>query len=150
MLLVFLICSLHVACSAGIIFLDFITMTIFGKIKNWICYSCNCLHSRVSQVLPLPPGSYITCYCISAEEHTSFVEYYLVRAGTAQSVWRLSTGWTVRGSIPGGGRIFRTRPNRPWDPHILLYNEYQIFPEDKLARAWRWPPNHLVPRLKKE
>ena len=25
------------------------------------------------------------------------------RAGIAQSVWRLATGWTVRGSIPGDG-----------------------------------------------
>jgi len=29
-------------------------------------------------------------------------------AGTAQSVQRLATGWTVRGSNPGGGEIFRT------------------------------------------
>jgi hypothetical protein len=28
----------------------------------------------------------------------------------AQSVQRLATGWTVRGSKPGGGEIFRTRP----------------------------------------
>jgi hypothetical protein len=31
----------------------------------------------------------------------------------AQSVQRLTTGWTVRGSNPGGGEIFRTRPDRP-------------------------------------
>jgi hypothetical protein len=30
----------------------------------------------------------------------------------AQSVQRLTTGWTVRGSNPGGGEIFRTRPDR--------------------------------------
>ena len=29
----------------------------------------------------------------------------------AQSVWRLTTGWTVRGSNPGGDEIFR--PSRP-------------------------------------
>jgi hypothetical protein len=27
----------------------------------------------------------------------------------------LTTGWTVRGSNPGGGEIFRTRPHQPWD-----------------------------------
>jgi hypothetical protein len=26
---------------------------------------------------------------------------------------RLATGWRVRGSIPGGGDIFRARPDRP-------------------------------------
>jgi hypothetical protein len=31
----------------------------------------------------------------------------------AQSVYRLTTGWTVRGSSPGGGEIFRTRLDRP-------------------------------------
>ena len=30
----------------------------------------------------------------------------------AQSVQRLVKGWTVRGSNPGGGEIFRTRPDR--------------------------------------
>jgi hypothetical protein len=46
--------------------------------------------------------------------------------GIAQSVQRLSTGWTVRGSNPGGGEIFHTRPVRPWGPPILLYNGYRV------------------------
>ena len=46
----------------------------------------------------------------------------------AQSVQRLATGWTVQGSNPGGGEIFRTCPDRPWDPPSLLYNGYQVFP----------------------
>ena len=33
--------------------------------------------------------------------------YYL-----SQSVWRLATGWTVRGLNPGGGRDF-PHPSRP-------------------------------------
>ena len=36
--------------------------------------------------------------------------------------------WTVRGSNPGGGEIFRTRPDRPWGPRSLLYNGYRCFP----------------------
>ena len=36
-------------------------------------------------------------------------------------------GWTVRGSNPGGGQIFRTCPYRPWDPPSLLYKWYLIF-----------------------
>jgi hypothetical protein len=27
----------------------------------------------------------------------------------------------------GGGEIFRTRPDRPWDPPSLLYDEYRVF-----------------------
>jgi len=30
----------------------------------------------------------------------------------------------VRESNPGGGEIFRTRPDRAWDPLSLLYNVY--------------------------
>jgi hypothetical protein len=29
---------------------------------------------------------------------------------------------------PGGGEIFRTRPDRPWGPPNLLYNEYRVHP----------------------
>ena len=31
-------------------------------------------------------------------------------------------GWTVRGSNPGGGEIFRTRPDRSRGPTSLLYD----------------------------
>jgi len=37
--------------------------------------------------------------------------YFLIMGPVAQSVKRLTTGWTVRGSNPGGGEIFR--PSRP-------------------------------------
>ena len=49
----------------------------------------------------------------------------------AQSVQRLATGWTVRGLNPGGGKILRTRPDRPWGPSSLLYNGYRVFPGGK-------------------
>jgi len=42
--------------------------------------------------------------------------------------------------IPGGGDIFRTRPDRPWGTSSLVYNAYRVFPGGKLAGAWRWPP----------
>jgi hypothetical protein len=42
---------------------------------------------------------------------------YIFSSGPGSSVGiRLATGWTVRGSNPGGGEIFRTRPDRPWGP----------------------------------
>jgi hypothetical protein len=42
-----------------------------------------------------------------------------------QSANRLATGWTVRGSNPGGGEIFRTLPEQPWGTLSLLYNGYR-------------------------
>jgi hypothetical protein len=62
------------------------------------------------------------------------------RAGIAQSVQRLNTGWTVRGSNPGGGEVFRTRPDRPWGSPCLLYSGYWVFSRGKAAGAWRCPP----------
>ena len=57
-------------------------------------------------------------------------------AGTAQSLQLFATAWTVQGSNPGGGEIFRTRPERPWGPSSLLYNGYWIFHRGKAAGAW--------------
>ena len=37
-----------------------------------------------------------------------------------------ATSWKVRGSNAGGGEIFRTRPDRPWGSHRLLYNKYWV------------------------
>jgi len=37
----------------------------------------------------------------------------------------------------GGGKIFRTRPDRPWGPPSLLYNAYRVFPGGKAAGAWQ-------------
>ena len=61
-----------------------------------------------------------------------FVNYFkYFWAGIAQSVQRLATIWTVRGSNPGGSEIFRTCPDRPWGPPSLLYNAYRVFPGGK-------------------
>jgi len=49
----------------------------------------------------------------------------------AQSVKQLATGWTVRGSNPGGGEIFSSFLDRPWVPPSLLYNGYWVFPRGK-------------------
>ena len=64
----------------------------------------------------------------------------------SQSVYRLATGWTVRGSNPGGGEIFRTCSDRPWGPPSLLYDGYRVFPGGK-ERPGRddYPSPLLVP-----
>ena len=62
------------------------------------------------------------------------------------SVQRLATGWTVRGSNPGGGQIFRTRSDRPWRPPSLLYNAYRVsFPRVKRpGRGVNHPPTSIA------
>jgi hypothetical protein len=69
------------------------------------------------------------CVCV-------YVAKVIWYSGLAQSVWRLSTCW----SNPGGGEIFRTRPDRPWGLSRLLYNGYRVFPGSKAAGAWCWSP----------
>ena len=64
---------------------------------------------------------------------THFRETLKRQAGpVAQSVQRLPTGWTVRGSNPGGDEIFRACPDRSWGPSSLLYNGYRVFPGGKV------------------
>ena len=46
-------------------------------------------------------------------------------------------GPEVRGSNPGEGEIFHTRPDQPWSPPSLVYNGYRVFPGGKAAGAWR-------------
>ena len=58
----------------------------------------------------------------------------------AQSIKRLATDWTVRGSNPGEGEIFRTCPDRPWGPPSLLYNGYRVFPGGKKRQNFIQPP----------
>jgi len=55
------------------------------------------------------------------------------------------------GSNPGGGKIFRTCPDRPWGPPSLLYNGYQVFPGVRCSRGVTLTPHPLlVPRSKIE
>jgi hypothetical protein len=46
----------------------------------------------------------------------------------------IATGYRLDG--PGiesrwGGKIYRTRPDRPWGPPSLLHNGYRVFPRGK-------------------
>ena len=40
-------------------------------------------------------------------------DYLDERSYVSSRIPNVATGWTVRGSNPGGGDIFRTRPDRP-------------------------------------
>jgi hypothetical protein len=50
----------------------------------------------------------------------------------AQPVYRLTTGWTVRGSNSDWSEIFHACPDRPSCPPSLLYNGYRVFPGVKV------------------
>jgi hypothetical protein len=55
----------------------------------------------------------------------------------------LLTGWTVQGSNPGGGEIYRIRPDQPGGPPSFLYNGYRVsFPGVKRpGRDLNHPPS---------
>jgi hypothetical protein len=52
---------------------------------------------------------------------------------------------TVRRSYLSSGEIFLPRPDRPWGPPNLLYNEYRLFPGVKSGRGVTLTTHLLVP-----
>ena len=60
-----------------------------------------------------------------------FGPYFSGVGRVAQSVYRMTTGWTVRDRNPVETR-FSARPDRPWGPPSLLYNGYRVFPGGKV------------------
>jgi hypothetical protein len=78
------------------------------------------------------------CTCTTKPQYTLKIRNAFVKSGylylgtpfaimgrVAQSVQRLTTGWTVRGSNPGEARF-------PWSPPSFLYNGYRVFPGGKV------------------
>ena len=49
-----------------------------------------------------------------------------------------------------GGKIFRTYPDRPWDPNSRLYSGYLVFLGVKPSECGVDNPQQLASRLKKE
>ena len=89
-------------------------------------------------ICDLPGESLMTCF-VRFVTQTAIISLGSVKQSAAvpSAVWRLATGWKVRGSNPIGGKIFRTRPEWPWSPPILPHNGYSFFPGGKAAGAWR-------------
>jgi len=63
---------------------------------------------------------------------------YVLGAVACQSVQRLATGWTVRGSNPDGALFSATVQPALGGPPSLLYIEYWVISGGKAAGAWRW------------
>ena len=62
-----------------------------------------------------------------------FYCYVYVFCGPGSSVG-IATGYGLDDpgiESRGGSEIFRTCPDRPWDPPNLLYNGYRVFPGGK-------------------
>ena len=92
--------------------------------------------------MPLPRRSRLH---FSATRCSVYTTLNNVPVGTvAQSVKQLATVWTIRGSNPGGGEIFRTCPDRLWGPPSLLYNGYRVFPGLKSGRGVTLTPHPLL------
>ena len=109
---------------------------------------CYCGHHHVTKCIPmllchiwtcrvLPDGRGIVAETCSRDGN-SIVVYTWV--GIAQLVYQLARGWTIRQSNRGGGRDFRTRPDRSWGPPSLLYIGYWVFTGGKAAGGVNYPP----------
>jgi hypothetical protein len=110
-----------------------------------LCAKCNINAYWQSKMGPSPVCVWVHLIRSAEVENNTLGEWFLVCsclmwAWLAQSVQRLATTWTVRGSNLGGGVIFRTRPHRPWGPPSLLHNWYRVIPRGKAAEAWHWRP----------
>jgi hypothetical protein len=89
--------------------------------------------------------------CRVSFRKSMFIKYYILVhswAGIAQSVERLTRGWTVRASNAGGDEILRTLPDRSWGPPSLQLNGFLGVKWP--GRGFDHPPPHLTQGLKKE
>ena len=99
-------------------------------------------------VIGVAPSSAAIPSCTRYKERTdawtvffkSQLDYSITQTLLTLNYPRLTTGWTVRGSNPGGGEIFRIRPDRSWGDPSLLYDGHRVFSGGKAAGAWRRPP----------
>jgi len=66
-------------------------------------------------------------------------KYYIYRPRGWESMVSIVTRYGLDGlwiESWWGGKIFHTRPDRPWGPPSLLYNGYRVFPRGKAAGVW--------------
>jgi hypothetical protein len=79
---------------------------------------------------------YLFVYPLNDQQMHNLTYFVVWGPGRSVGIPTDLPGWTVRGSNPGGSEIFRNRPDRPWGPPNLLYNEYRVFHGGKAAGAW--------------
>jgi hypothetical protein len=104
----------------------------------WAKYLLNIYLSNTNNFILYKCHKYFTTLCC------------VRRAGIAQSVKRLVTGWTVRGSIAMGTRFFATVQTGPGVPQLPVQWVPGLFPGVKRPGRDVEHPPHLALRLKKE
>jgi hypothetical protein len=93
-----------------------ISVAFLARIAHTFPHYCSRRGNDRISVICCPIKFFILQACVYF-----YLDVYHTEVGlVAQSVQRLATDWTVRGSNPGGGAICRTRPDRPWGPPSLL------------------------------
>jgi hypothetical protein len=86
-------------------------------ISQTICQNC----SRISNLL-------CEVSIFSSNNNNNDNNHYITNDVCRNSSVRIAIrhGRTIRGSNPGGGKIFRTRTDRPWFPPSLMYKGYLV------------------------
>jgi hypothetical protein len=107
----------------------------------WLFFHCNhrCVkarHSYFMRTLPVLLILYTYIYCLH-------LGYLLIISGPGSSVGIVTAyGLDGPGIESRWGDIFRTCPDRAWDPPSLLYNGYRVFPGGKLRPGRDAGPSH--------
>ena len=104
---------------------------------KWLCFSDV---QKGWRILVFNLFRYVIVRCLSTRHHQTAsvipteegiqkLDIHIYRVGRDSSVGIVTCyGLDGQRSIPGGGEVFRTRPDRPWGPPSLLYNGYRVFP----------------------
>jgi hypothetical protein len=100
------------------------------------CSLRNFIYLRQDQKMSMRKISTCTSLNIAANAETAGTQITQFRNTKFNGLINLC--WTVPGSKPSGGEIIRIRPERPWGPTSLPYNEYWVsFAGGKATGAWR-------------
>ena len=121
------------------------TLLIVGSTSHVMVLSCSVWKSSAllegSKASPACPCDKITTKMTMTVEQSRKDTKRKKRSTGKQTGRDSSVGIATRyglegpGSNPGGGEIFRTRPDLTWGPPSLLYNGYRVFPGGKAAGA---------------
>jgi len=107
---------------------DMKLMSVMFKIKflRWTTHSVSITNTQSVDTVQVNNSSFVLRIA-----GNTYTKYWVL--SRPDSVAGIATGYGLdgRGSNPGGGEIFSTCPDRPWDPPSLLYNGYRVFPGGK-------------------
>jgi len=99
------------------------------------------VYPKVSLNHPLPNNGQL--FRNNQQVHFYVLVYSFKRPGSSVGI---ATGYGLDGPVSnlGRGEIFRTCPDRPWDPPSLLCNGYRVFPGCKERPGREADPSPLL------